>query len=78
MSVLVDTGVLLGAIDADDADHQPAVELIRRYADMNLGLVDASIVAIAERMDVTTVATLNRRDFAVVRPAHIGAFELTP
>ena len=46
--------------------------------DLGLGFVDASIIAVAERFTVTTVATLNRRDFAVVRPAHRDAFELVP
>lgn len=137
MPILVDTGVLLGAIDADDADHQAAVEvldrytgqllvpatviaetawqvernlgaeaearfleavlagelevidltrtdyqraveLIRRYADLRLGLVDSSIIAIAERLDITTIGTLNRRDFAVVRPNHTDSVELIP
>jgi predicted nucleic acid-binding protein len=39
---------------------------------------DASIIAIAERLDLTTIATLNHRDFAVVRPAHCDGFELIP
>ena len=39
---------------------------------------DASIIAIAERRNVTQVATLNHRDFAVVRPAHCDTLELVP
>ena len=41
-------------------------------------LVDASIVAVAERLEVTTIATLNRRDFAVVCPRHTNVFGLIP
>jgi hypothetical protein len=41
-------------------------------------LVDASIVTIAENHRITHIATLNTRDFRVVRPTHIGAFELIP
>lgn len=40
--------------------------------------MDARIVAIAERLNVTTIATMNHRDFTVVRPAHCEAFELIP
>ena len=40
--------------------------------------VDASLVAIAERMEITTIATLDKRHFTVVRPAHCSAFELIP
>ena len=45
---------------------------------MDLGTVDAAVIAIAERLNVTTLATINPRDFRVVRPAHCDAFELVP
>ncbi len=47
-------------------------------ADLGLGTVDASIIAVAERMNITTIATMNRRDFLVVKPAHTIAFEIVP
>lgn len=53
-------------------------QLVARYADLPLGTVDASVVATAERLGVTTVATLDRRHFSVVGPSHVGAFELLP
>jgi hypothetical protein len=40
--------------------------------------MDASLVAIAERFELGSIATLNRRDFTVVRPSHVDAFELLP
>ena len=49
-----------------------------RYADLELGTVDASIVAVAERLEIEVIATLNRRDFAVVQPSHVAAFDLVP
>jgi predicted nucleic acid-binding protein len=53
------------------------VELIETYADMGLGLVDASVVTVAERLELTAIATLNRPgDFNVVRPRHADGFEL--
>jgi uncharacterized protein len=135
--IVVDTGVLLGAADADDADHEicsrvlreqrgelhvpapvvpetawqiernlgPRAEasflrlvtagellivdlaladysrcatLIETYADLGLGFVDASVVAVAENLGVATLATLNRRDFYVVRPSHVEAFTIVP
>ena len=137
MTIIVDTGVLLAAADADDADHEqcagllrthrgqlrvPApvvpecswqvehhlgpnaearflrlittgelkvidltiadytrcIDLIEIYADLGLGLVDASVIAVAENLAVPTVATLNRRDFTVVRPLHVAALDLIP
>ena len=51
-------------------------ELVARYADLPLGTVDASVVAAAERLGITAVATTDRRHFSVVRPQHVAAFEL--
>lgn len=48
------------------------------YAEVGLGIVDVSVIAVAERLGVTTIATLNRRDFAVVRPAHCDTLDLMP
>lgn len=59
-------------------DRARVIDLIKRYADLGLGTVDASIVAIAERLAIDEIATLNRRDFAIVRPSHAPAFELIP
>jgi uncharacterized protein len=53
-------------------------ELVDTYAGLRLGGVDASVVAVAERLNVATVATLNRRDFMVVRPRHVKALTLIP
>lgn len=53
-------------------------ELVSVYADLRLGGTDASLVALAERLGVTRLATLNHRDFAVVRPRHCEALKLLP
>lgn len=135
--IIVDTGPLVAALDADDADHRRCLELlegargpllvpgpvltevcwllerergsnaeaafldalaagelelvevqrmdlhrmaelVRRYANLPLGAVDASVIAIAERLGVSQVATLDRRHFSVVRPSHVPTFELLP
>ena len=44
-------------------------ELVARYADLPLGTVNATVVAAAERLGVTAIATTDRRHFSVVRPA---------
>ncbi len=59
-------------------DWPRIAELVRQYADFPLGTVDASVVALAERLDVRTIMTLDRRHFGAVRPAHVPAFELLP
>ena len=59
-------------------DWQRIAELVDTYADLRLGGVDASLVAVAERLDVKELATLDRRDFSVVRPHHVDALTLLP
>jgi uncharacterized protein len=58
-------------------DWLRTAELVARYGDLPLGTVDASVVAAAERLGVTEVATLDRRHFSVVRPAN-GPLHLVP
>lgn len=59
-------------------DWQRIRELVERYADLPLGGTDASLIAIAERLGATRVATLDRAHFSIIRPAHCDAFELGP
>lgn len=59
-------------------DLRRMAQLVHQYADMPLGAVDASVVAVAERLGVTELATLDRRHFTVVRPDHVDAFTLVP
>lgn len=61
-----------------DGDVRRMAELVRRYADRRLGGTDASVIAICERLSVVTVATVNQRDFANVRPRHISALTIVP
>jgi uncharacterized protein len=53
-------------------------ELLSQYADIQLGIVDASVVAVCERLGATTLATLDHRHFSVVRPRHCAALTLLP
>jgi predicted nucleic acid-binding protein len=62
----------------DIADLQRAAELERTYRDLDLGLVDAAVIALCERLGERKVATLDRRDFSVVRPRHCEALRLLP
>jgi predicted nucleic acid-binding protein len=43
------------------------MEIDRQYADLRLGLVDASIVALAEELGVHCLATRDVRHFSSVR-----------
>ena len=74
---LVTTGDVQ-VVDFSMDDYERCIALVEQYADLGLGFVDASIVAVAERMGVVTLATLNHRDFRGVRPSHVEAFDLVP
>ena len=65
-------------VDLDEEDYRRVRWLQRHYADLPLEFVDAAVVAIAERLEQTTIATLDRRHFSVIRPLHVPAFELVP
>lgn len=60
------------------ADWERIAELVARYRDLPLGTVDASLVALAERLGETDVASFDRRDLTVVRPRHCEALTLLP
>jgi predicted nucleic acid-binding protein len=66
----------VGNLQADDWAR--IGELVATYADLRLGSTGASLIAVAERLTVTHIATLNRRHFTVVRPKHTPVFELVP
>ena len=59
-------------------DVRRMTELSEQYASLGLGGTEASIVAIAERLDIAQIATMDRRHFGVVRPRHVDAFTLSP
>jgi uncharacterized protein len=62
----------------DPSDLGRVSELVEQYLDLPLGITDASVVALAERLEATTLATLDRRHFSGVRPRHAPAFDLIP
>lgn len=59
-------------------DMARTVEILKRYADADIGFVDASLVAVAERLGIDTIFTTDRRHFSLIRPAHCSAFTLLP
>jgi predicted nucleic acid-binding protein len=61
-----------------DADLTRAAELLETAAEHRPRLVDALLVAAAERLGVRRIATFDRRPLAVFRPRHVRAFDLEP
>ena len=60
------------------ADLERCVELQRTYADLRVGVVDASVLAAVERLGEPKLATLDHRHFGTMRPRHVDALELLP
>jgi len=92
--LIADTGPLVAMLNAKDRRHEARgelvveditaqdfarmAELVRQYADFPLGTADASVIAVAERLGATHIATIDHRHFRVVRPTHCDAFEPLP
>lgn len=64
------------ALESEDVER--AAELLETYRDLAIGFVDATVVAMAERLEAETVLTTDRRHFGVVRPRHVERFTLVP
>jgi len=70
-----------GAFQIEDLtyqDYQRVHDICRQYADSAIGLVDAAVLAVAERMNENKVATLDHRNFRMFRPRHVDALILLP
>ena len=53
-------------------------EILEQYVDSRIDFVDASVMAMAERLNINTILTLDYRDFSLFRPEHCDAFILMP
>lgn len=60
------------------SDFKRIVEILTKYKEMNIGFVDASVVAIAERMKIKKLFTTDRRHFSKIKPVHCNYFDLLP
>ncbi len=59
-------------------DLPRVIQIMERYADLDVGFVDAAILAIVERLNEPKLATLDRKHFSVMQPRHVDALELLP
>ncbi len=65
-------------IEATALDIERAALILEQYADSKVDFVDASIMAISERLNITTVLTIDQRDFRLFKPLHCQSFTLQP
>lgn len=73
---LAASDVAVEMVTKDDLKRVTAI--LTEYADSRLDFVDATIVALAERLNITRILTLDRRDFTIIRPKHHPYFEILP
>ncbi len=59
-------------------DYRRIRELCDRYADADVGFVDAAVLAVVERLNEPKLATLDHRHFRILRPRHADALRLLP
>jgi uncharacterized protein len=64
--------------ELDLTDLQRANEIMNQYADANVGLVDAAVVAVAERLSINRILTIDQRHFSMFKPKNLGFLELLP
>ena len=73
--------IIAGAYHVEELhpeDYRRIRELINRYADADIGFVDAAVLAVVERLNEPKLATLDHRHFGVLRPRHTDALQLLP
>ncbi|MFE3051871.1 type II toxin-antitoxin system VapC family toxin [Nocardia sp. NPDC059239] len=71
------TRIVLGEIGA--AQLRSALELRSAYYDLDLDIVDATCVVLADHFDTDRILTLDRRDFRTLRPlGRYSAFQILP
>lgn len=79
LKVLSDVaGGVYSLAELSRGDVAQAAAVVERYADLRIGLADASIVVLAARYGTTRVLTLDERHFRAIRPLHADAFTILP
>lgn len=57
-------------------DLRRGAEILDQYHDSKFEFVDVCMMAMAERLNITQIATLDIRDFTAYRPRHVEYFTL--
>jgi uncharacterized protein len=67
------------SVEPLEPDDLPRAEAImRKYWDFEIGFVDSTVIATAERLDSVQILTTDRRHFSVVKPRHTASLRLLP
>lgn len=65
LDALINSDVLI--VDISPKDIKTALRYMTRYKDRNLGFVDASLLALSERLNIYHILTVDRRDFSGIK-----------
>ncbi len=65
-------------VSTEIQDLKRAAEILEKYTDSKIDYVDSVIMAIAERLNIKRILTVDRRDFSLFRPIHCEFFEIVP
>lgn len=73
---LVQRQIAIETVTLEDLGR--SLEILQAYADLNIGLVDAAVVALAERLGISKLLTADRRHFFAVKLKSGTHLELMP
>lgn len=62
----------------DMNDFKRCQALIKQYRNLDLGLADSAVIAVAERLKIYRILTVDERDFRAVRPKGRKSFIVLP
>lgn len=68
----------LEPVEITVADYARMTELTESCIERPMGVTDASVIAVSERLGITEIACTDRTDFRMVRPQHVDAYTLLP
>jgi uncharacterized protein len=65
-------------LEASAQDLERTAQILEKYADSKVDFVDAIVMAMAERLNIRAILTIDQRDFRLFRPSHCPSFTLRP
>ena len=68
----------LEIVESSMHDLERATQLLEKYADNRIDFVDCMIAAMAERLNIRRILTVDRRHFQLFRPTHCAYFDIAP
>ena len=72
------SGGLLELLPISSLEARSIAKVMRRFSDLPAQLADATLVYLAERENIDTIFTLDRRDFSVYRIGGKRPFNIIP